>query len=282
MGLKFLVAEGNAREGRESYRAGFGQTASEAYAECLRRIAPDAECDIGFPADAEAGFPAPLAAYDAVFVTGSALNLYDGGPEVTRQVEFARAVYASGAPFFGSCWGLQVACAAAGGAVLKNPRGREIGVARALTPNEAGRAHPLLQGRPAAYEALCSHLDIVELPAGGVALAANASASVQAAEIAYDGGVFWGVQYNPEYSFAEVAAIVDRRAGALALEGFGDERAVRAYAAELRALDGDPRPGAAWRLGLGPSVLTREARSLELSSFIAARVRPMKSARGRA
>jgi GMP synthase (glutamine-hydrolysing) len=281
MTLRFLIAEGNSAEGRAAYRVGYSRTAAESYAATLRALAPDAACDILLAADAGATAPAALADYDGVFVTGSALNLYDGGPEVERQIEFARAVFAAGTPFFGSCWGLQVACAAAGGRVVKNPRGREIGVARNIWPTEAGRAHPLLRGRPPAYDAVCSHLDIVELPQGGVALAANALAPVQAAEIVHAGGTFWGVQYHPEYEFAEVAAIIERRAGSLAHEGLVENEDVAlAVARDLRGLD--EHPHAAWRLGLGAEVLTPQARALEIVNFIDARVRPEKSARGRA
>jgi len=281
MTLRFLIVEGNSAEGRATYRIGYDKTASESFAATLRRLAPDAHCDIVFAADAGAAAPAALADYDGVFITGSALNLYDGGPEIQRQIELARAVFAGQTPMFGSCWGLQVACAAAGGRVIKNPRGREIGVARNIWLTEAGRSHPLLRGRPPAYDAICSHLDIVELPDSGVALAANAFAPVQAAEIAHDGGVFWGVQYHPEYEFAEVAAIIERRAGSLAREGLvEDEDAALAVARDLRGLDVQPR--AAWRLGIGDDVLTPQARALEIVNFIEAQVRPAKSARGRA
>ena len=104
--------------------------------------------------------------------------------------------------------------------MLRNPKGREIGVARNIWPTEAGRAHPLLAGRRAAYDAICSHLDIVTPAPGALVLAANAMSAVQAAEIGWEGGTFWGVQYHPEYSLREIAAIVARRAGNLPREGF--------------------------------------------------------------
>ncbi len=217
-----------------------------------------------------------------MFATGSALNLYVGGPAIERQIALARAVFASGTPFFGSCWGLQVACAAAGGRVYKNPRGRQLGVARNIWMTEAGLGHPLLRGRSRAYEALCSHLDVVELPESGVALASSETAPVQAAEIRHEGGIFWGVQYHPEFTFAKVAAIIERRAATFASEGFAGEETARDYAQELRLLDAEPPPGLAWRLGLTANTTTREARSLELTNFIETRVRPTKSARGRA
>jgi GMP synthase (glutamine-hydrolysing) len=280
--LHFLVVEGNTAAAREEYRIGFGKAPSESYADALREIAPGAVCDVCFPADSGADLPAALANYDGVFLTGSALNIYDGGFAVERQIDLARAVFGSGAPFFGSCWGLQVACAAAGGRVLKNPRGRELGFARRIWPTKAGRHHPLLKGRPPAYDALCSHIDVVELPPGGVSLASNEMANVQAAEIVFAGGRFWGVQYHPEFSFAEIAAIIERRADGLAREGFAaDEKAARAYARELRALE-EGGTTLAWSLGAGESVLTAKARRLELMNFITERVLPEKSERGRA
>ena len=286
MNLHLLVIEGNTRADRETYRVGFDMTASEAYAATLREIAPDAICEICFPADKGAGAPdaAGLESYDGVFITGSALNLYDGGPAITRQIDLAREVFASRTPFFGSCWGLQVATAAAGGDVFRNPKGREIGFARKIFPTEAGRAHPLLAGRPAAYDAISSHLDIVAPAPGARVLAANAMSAVQAAEIVWEGGTFWGVQYHPEYSLREIAAIVARRGSNLAREGFfPDERQALAYAEDLRALDAAPeRSDISWRLALGDDVLDPVKRRAELVNFLDARVRPEKSARGRA
>jgi GMP synthase (glutamine-hydrolysing) len=285
MSLHLLVIEGNAREDRETYRLGFGLTASEAYSQTLQQLAPDAACEICFPADEGAGLPdaVGLESYDGVFITGSALNLYDGGAAISRQIDLARAVFASRTPFFGSCWGLQVATAAAGGEVLRNPKGREIGFARNIFPTEAGRAHPLLAGRPAAFDAICSHLDIVTPAPGAVVLAANTMSAVQAAEISWEGGLFWGVQYHPEYSLREIAAIVTRRGSTLAREGFfPDERDALAYAEDLRALDAAPqRREIAWRLALGDDVLDPVKRRTELINFLDDRVRPAKSVRGR-
>ena len=286
MSLHLLVVEGNTRAGRESYRAGLGVTAAEAYAATLRKIAPDAICEIVCPADADAAVPdaTGLEAWDGVAMTGSALNLYDGGPAIARQIELARAVFASGTPFFGSCWGLQVATAAAGGEVLRNPRGREVGFARNIWPTEAGRAHPMLAGRSAAYDAPCVHLDIVTPAPGAIVLAANAMCPVQAAEISWGGGLFWGVQYHPEYSLLEIAAILERRASALAREGFfADEQDAHAHVGALRALEEAPqRREIAWRLALGEDVLDPSKRRTELINFVERWVRPAKSARGRA
>ena len=286
MGLRFLVVEGNVREAREAYRSNFGRTAAEAYALVLGELAPDARSEVCLPADAGANVPdaGGLDGYDAVFITGSALNLYDGGPEIERQIELARAVFKSRVPFFGSCWGLQVATAAAGGEVQRNPLGREVGVARKIVVNEAGRHHPLLAGRAATFDALCTHLDVVALGPDAEALASNANSAVQAAEIRFAGGKFWGVQYHPEFSLSEVAAILERRAASLAREGFGETEAhVLDYARELVVLESNPRRrDIAWRLGVDADVIDPERRRIELKNFIAHWVRPEASRRGRA
>lgn len=287
MALRLLIVEGNIREDREAYLAEFGMTASQSYAATLTAMAGDALCEICTPADAGANLPGGdgLEAYDGVFVTGSALNVYDGGPAIDRQIELARAVFASRTPFFGSCWGLQLVCAAAGGEVTRNPRGREIGIARNISPTEAGRTHPLLAGRPRAYDAPCSHIDHVAVPPpDATVLASNAMSEVQAAEIRYAGATFWGVQYHPEYSLGEIAPIVARRAPALTREGlFAGVDEALSYAGDLKNLDAAPdRRDLAFRLGIGEDVLEPARRRLELSNFLETWVRPFKSARGRA
>lgn len=287
MSLRLLVVEGNARAEREAQRLAYGHAASEAYAQVLNEVAGDAACEICFPADAGANIPDAdgLAGYDGVFITGSALNLYRGGPQIAPQIELSRAIFASRIPCFGSCWGLQVACAATGGEVMPNPAGREIGIARNIALNSAGAAHPMLRGRPAAYDALCTHLDVVVLPAAdALCLAGNPASPIQAAEIRFAGGIFWGVQYHPEYNLRDVAALLLRRLEMLRSEGFfasADDCA--AYCADLRALDAAPnRADLAWRLGLDAQVLLPTLRRIEMSNFIEEMVRPNKSLRGRA
>ena len=99
---------------------------SQSYAAVVETLAPDAVCDIAFPADEGANLPDPagLEGYDGVFLTGSALHAYHAEPETMRQIELARAVFKSRTPMFGSCWGLQMGALAAGGAVGPNAAGR--------------------------------------------------------------------------------------------------------------------------------------------------------------
>lgn len=287
MGLRFLVIEGNTAATRAIHASAFGLMPSQSYARTLGLLAPDAVCDIAFPADPGANLPdaGGLEGYDGIFLTGSALHIYNGGPEIAAQIDLMRAVYRSGVPCFGSCWGLQIGAAAAGGDVRANPSGREVGFARNITRSAAGRSHALLAGRPDAFDAPAIHLDaVMALPPDATVLASNATTAVQAAEIRHDGGTFWGVQYHPEYALDELAVILARMAETLVNESFTrTPEEAHAYTDDLTTLHGDAsRSDLAWRLGLDAQVLDPALRLTELSNFIQHRVRPAASQRGRA
>jgi GMP synthase (glutamine-hydrolysing) len=284
--LRILIVDGNVSAIRETHIENFGMTPGAAYAEALQDIAPGALHDIVLPADEGANLPAGegLEGYDAVFLTGSALNLYDMTPAITRQIDLMRAIYASGTPCFGSCWGIQVGAAALGGVVRKNPKGREIGIARNIAKTAAGMSHPMLSGRPAIFDVPCTHEDEVEtLPEGARLLASNHVSDVQAVEIRAGGGVFWGVQYHPEFSLTELVSIMRRRREKLVAEGFyADAASADAHMDDLVAVDADrSRKDIAWRLGLGEEVLDDARRKAELRNFIQHLAMPAKAARGR-
>ncbi len=218
-------------------------------------------------------------------LTGSSLNLYDMTPEIRSQIDLARQIFASGTPVFGSCWGLQVLTTAAGGVVRRNPKGREMGFARKIVPNEAGRAHPMLAGRPIAFDAPAVHQDEVETMAPGTTLlASNGMSEVQAVEIRVGEGLAWAVQYHPEFSLAEVAAIGGALGPRLVDEGFfEDMEALSRWRADLEALDADPsHQPAAWRHGFDEQLLDTSRRRTEIANWLATVVRPAKSRRGRA
>src|SRR5262249_40685971 len=83
-----------------------------------------------------------LGDFDGAWLSGSPFNVYRlEQPTVREQLDLARAVWQAGVPSFGSCWGLQLMTAALGGTVHLNPNGREIGVARRISPTDAGRRH---------------------------------------------------------------------------------------------------------------------------------------------
>jgi GMP synthase (glutamine-hydrolysing) len=272
---RVLIIDGNRAAIRDQQVAAGGSPSGEGYARTLERLA-QVRCDIVRPADAEVRLGRPLAAYDGVAITGSALNVYDGGAHIERQIELARATFTAGVPFFGSCWGLQVAVAAAGGRVRPNPLGREFGFARRIELSEAGRRHPMFGGKPAVFEAITVHRDdIGELPAGAQVLAAN-DMGVQALELRHGRGVFWGVQYHPEYSFAEIAACALRYGAKLIDDGlFADRAELDAFVADLRALMQRPEdPRLAWKHGLGPAVREESLKLAELRNWLEIEVLP--------
>jgi GMP synthase (glutamine-hydrolysing) len=271
--LRFLVAESEPPEARESRRESVGRSSGETYIDTLRRLAPGAVCHRVKPADRGAALPdqAGLQGYNAVFVTGSPLHLYQDTPETRREVDLMRAVFEAGVPSFGSCAGLQVAVVAAGGSVRPSRKGREAGFARRITLTEAGHRHPLLAGRPASFDAPAFHSDEVEtLPEGATLLAFNTVTEVQAAEIRHGQGVFWGVQYHPELDLHEVAGALRRQCDDLVSEGYARRPAdLEGYASMIEALHHDPdRRDLAWLLGLDAQVTDMECRLTELRNFI--------------
>ncbi|MGJ5175679.1 type 1 glutamine amidotransferase [Bradyrhizobium oligotrophicum] len=270
--LKLLVLEGNSLAGRRRWAEIAGRTPSESYADVLRGLAPEAAVDIATPADADARLQQPIDAYQGIVITGSALNIYQREPESLRQIELVRTIFAQGVPMFGSCWGLQLATVAAGGEVLLNPAGREVGFARKIALNEAGRAHPMHAGRGAVFDAPAIHSDIVtRLPPDATVTARNAMSKVQAAEIRSGRGRFWGVQYHPEFSLQDVAWVIRRIGQPLIDEGFFAGLAeLERYAADLATLYRDrDRRDILWRLGLDQDVANDVLRLAEISNWLA-------------
>jgi GMP synthase (glutamine-hydrolysing) len=272
---RILVIDGNVAEIRARQVAALGYDSGQGYARVLKRIDAALEVDVVTTADG-AALPASLSSYAGVTMTGSALNIYNGGPAVTRQVELAKAVFEAGVPFFGSCWGLQVAVTAAGGEVRANPCGREFGFARRVLLSEAGRAHPLFAGKPIAFEAPTIHRDsVAALPAGAVTLATN-DFGIQAVAFNHARGTFWGVQYHPEYDYLDIAAAAERYGEILVNDGmFRDLAALEAFAADLRTLQEKPAdPVLLWKHGLGPAMRSEPTRLLEIRNWLQGQVLP--------
>ena len=286
MTLRFLIADSEPVDARAERRASVGQSAGESFAAFLRSLEPEAETKLTTPADRESLLLSreALAAFDGVVLTGSPLHVYDGSAASEREIAFMRAVFASGTPSFGSCAGLQVAVTAAGGTVAPMRRRREAGFARGIAPTDEGRGHPLLRGRPPAYDALTIHGDeVTALPAGATLLAGNAAVAVQAAEIRHEDGVFWGVQYHPELTLHEIAAALRRDADALIEAGLARAPdAIGDQADLLDALDREPeRVDLAWRLGVDAQITDAGSRHREVRNWIDHLVRPAARERGR-
>ena len=138
--LNILIAEGTPAVW-QAERAGFGLPSNlSLLAAAVRLHCPEIRCTQLNIAD---GKPLPfgitLSDFDGVMFPGSPLHIYDPDPCVTRQIDFARAAFGAGVPVWGSCWGLQLAVVGLGESVRRNPRGRELPIARAITVTDAGR-----------------------------------------------------------------------------------------------------------------------------------------------
>jgi GMP synthase (glutamine-hydrolysing) len=283
---RLLVIEGNSPPTITEHVSFGGTPASKGYSDLLRELLPGAAVDICYPADVSALLPdgQSLLGYDGIAITGSSLHIYNGGPEVVRQVDLVRAALTTGTPVFGSCWGLQIITVAAGGVVRKNPKGREIGFGRGIRLTEAGRKHPMYIGKLDVFNAPTVHLDEVEvLPPGATVLASNATSSVQSVEIKTGNSVAWGVQYHPEYPLRELATIVRRIGTGLIREGFfADESDMKTFAQDLDVLDGDPEcKRLSWRHGISRNVLDTKLRVSEVANWMEYQVLPTRVKRGR-
>ncbi len=279
---RFLVVDGHAKAGREELAAGGASMAGELYTQMLRRFVPKAEVDTVFPSDAGATLPsgAALDQYDGIGWTGCSLTVFDDDERVKRQIEFCRAAFDAGVPSFGSCWALQIAVVAAGGICRANPRGREMGIARKVQLTPEGRAHPMYAGKPTVFDAFISHVDeVTHLPSTAVLLASNQFTHIQAACVTLGTGIFWGLQYHPEYDLHEMARLIYcRRAKLTDLGFFRDEDQALVYVDQLEVLHQDPsRYDIAWALGLDDDVMRPEIRQCEVGNWISQQVLPALS-----
>ncbi|MFW2830778.1 type 1 glutamine amidotransferase [Sphingomonas sp. ID0503] len=271
--MRFLVVESETKEDRQARRASVGASAGESFAATLRELVPGCDTQLTEPADEQKQLMSAeaIGRFDAVFLGGSPLHVYEEAPEVRRQLAFMRGVFASGTPSFGSCAGLQIAAAAAGGKVRRIAGQREAGIARRIIRAALGERHPLLEGRPPVWDAATIHGDEVsELPPEGRVLATNAAGQINAAEIRFDRGIFWGVQYHPELSPGEIGAALRRSAETLIEEGLARDQAdVDAHAALFARLEESPSDaGARWRLGVNDDYADEGRRRLELRNFL--------------
>ena len=276
----YLVVDGYAREGREDLRAGGATTAGELYQRMLVKCTPGgAAVDIVCPADPDAALPvgAAIADYDGIAWTGSSLTIFADDPGVTSQIAFAAAAFEARVPGFGSCWAAQIAAVAAGGRCAANPKGREMGIARKIALTPEGRSHPLYAGKKSVFDAFISHDDeVTHLPPGGLLLASNGHTLMQSIAVTHKGGVFWALQYHPEYDLHELARLCYCRKRKLNDKGFfRDMDAAQAYVDRLEALHQDPgRKDLAWLLGIDEDVTNEDVRLTEVRNWVEQLVLP--------
>ncbi len=245
MSTAYLILNCYPRKSRENFDASDIGHPSDFFRRILKRERPECSIDVVYAADPDSTLPngASLEQYDGILWTGSDLTAYHLDDErVTRQIEFAKTAFASKTPQWGSCWGAQIAAAAAGGEVKKSPKGREWGFARGVTITPAGRTSRLYDGKIDRFDGYIMHLDeITRLPTGSEILATNDHTDVQALIVERDGGSFWATQYHPEYDLFEMGRLIAGRAAALVKEGFFDsEEDVKKQADAMKRLYAAP------------------------------------------
>lgn len=267
---KLLVIDGYDTEGMAFLDAAGATQAGALYAQLLSNFV-----DQDHIAIAEISHQQPIkinpSDYDGVCWTGSNLFFSSSNEIVQRHIDLCTEFFAHGVPQFGSCWAAQLAAKSAGGEVALNPKGREFGLARKICLTDAGVDHPMFKGKPPVFDGFTSHADIVtRLPDGATLLAGNAFSPIQALEVNHGRGVFWAVQYHPEYDCAEVAGLAEGRADALIAQGiFHDRAAVTEYVTDMRALaDNAQRADLAWKYGLDDDVQDPMIKSIEVRNWL--------------
>lgn len=236
--------------------ASLERSQAEHYGAQLQAIDPAIDFGIAEPY-ARSWSADELDGFDAAVFPGASVAWSVDANEAAPLRAAMEAVFARALPCFGSCNGFQLAALLLGGRVEN--REPEIGIAREIELTAAGRAHPMMAGRGPVFAAPTIHGDqVVELPSRAEHLAGNAHCAIQAFACR-DGNVdFWGVEYHPEYSIAEIGRYLRQRAGDFPNhQHLVDDMLVAENDAEAAA-----------RLGSNPREMSPPQRNTELRNWI--------------
>lgn len=216
-----------------------------------------------------------LVDYDGLVIGGSSLHANDRSPAVLRQIDLVRAFAQTGAPIFGSCWGLQLGVVAAGGGVRRCPNGREIIFARQLSLTSSGVNHPMYEGKPQVFDAPCIHQDEASsLPSQASLLCTNRHSKVQAIAMPLGRSEFWGVQYHPEFDLEHLHDMA-LLFGELMLQEqfFSNKSQLQNYTNLLAKLAANPANEAVkWQLGINDQITSDDSRSSEVVNWVRMKV----------
>ncbi|HOV72527.1 MAG TPA: type 1 glutamine amidotransferase [Candidatus Hydrogenedentes bacterium] len=271
---RFLIVDGYPKASRDEFNHVGMRLAWELYRDMLLTYLPDAEYDVWLSSDPGTVSPASnkLEKYAGVLWPGCNITIYHhDDPRVIAHLDLAQRAYEVGVPQFGTCWGIQLAVVAAGGEVKANPKGREMGIGRKIRLTEAGRVHPMYEGKPAVFDGFVSHDDeVTKLPPCATLLAGNDFSEVQAVSVTYKRGTFWGIQYHPEYDVHEMARLIVAREERLTQQGFfRDHDDMAAYVDKLEALHAQPDlKSLRWQLGIDDTILSAPVRQREFINWL--------------
>jgi GMP synthase (glutamine-hydrolysing) len=167
-----------------------------------------------------------------IIVTGSPLSVIEKAPWMLQLGDDLLRAGERGTPVLGVCFGHQLLARAAGGDVVQNPRGREIGTV-SVQLTDAGRKDPLFAwaGGPE-IQVQATHVDAVDpLPAAATVLASNENTAAQAYRLSE---TVAGVQFHPELWGAAMRDLILSRRDKLDAEG-RDPEALSARVREVEA-----------------------------------------------
>ena len=272
--MKFLLIDGYPEKSRLQFDTVGMTLAGKLYEKMLFQHMPDAETTILYTSDDSTLLPTleVLKTYDGILWPGCNLTVYhDDDERVQRMIEIVDLAFEAGIPQFGSCWAAQIAVYVAGGKVAVNPKGREMGVARKIYLTDAGKSHPMYEGKPPVFDGFISHDDeITVMPKGATILASNYFTSIQAVDVAYKNGSFWATQYHPEYDLKEMARLIVARADKLTSEGyFNSQDDMMNYINILETIAKEPnRKDLRWMAGIDDDLLKDNIRQLEFINWL--------------
>ncbi|HJM11766.1 MAG TPA: type 1 glutamine amidotransferase [Candidatus Marinimicrobia bacterium] len=272
--MKLLIIDGYPEKSRLQFDKVGMTLAGKLYKKMLFQHMPDAETTILYTSDDSTLLPTleVLKTYDGILWPGCNLTVYhDDDERVQRMIEIVDLAFEAGIPQFGSCWAAQIAVYVAGGTVAVNPKGREMGVARKIYLTDAGKSHPMYEGKPPVFDGFISHDDeITVMPKGATILASNYFTSIQAVDVAYKNGSFWATQYHPEYDLKEMARLIVARADKLTSEGyFNSQDDMMNYINILETIAKEPnRKDLRWMAGIDDDLLKDNIRQLEFVNWL--------------
>jgi len=272
--MKFLIIDGYPEKSRLQFDTVGMTLAGKLYEKMLFQHIPDAQTTILYASDDSTLLPTLeiLKTFDGILWPGCNLTVYhDDDERVQRMIEIVDLAFEAGIPQFGSCWAAQIAVYVAGGTVAVNPKGREMGVARKIYLTDAGKSHPMYEGKPPVFDGFISHDDeITVMPKGATILASNYFTSIQAVDVAYKNGSFWATQYHPEYDLKEMARLIVARADKLTSEGyFNSQDDMMNYINILETIAKEPnRKDLRWMAGIDDDLLKDNIRQLEFVNWL--------------
>ncbi len=181
------------------------------------------------------------ASHAGVIVTGSVKSVRHPEPWMDGLGTLLLRAEHLGVPFLCVCFGCQMLARARGGRVVLSPSGWEIGAVE-VELTAAGRLDSLFEGLPSPLRVLATHEDRVEtLPPGGILLAGNDSAPIQAFRV---GDSVWGVQFHPEATADILRELIALRRERLEIDARARGRPAEGHVDRLlaRLERHDPRP----------------------------------------